>query len=337
MRKLFSFLLALSFVLQVPTVAWGQQTRFEQLLHLQHQAQHHVQNTPYSRDLLFYISALLLYAHMHKFSAYEFKMALTQELSQFSSSAQPRRPEFSFRHMYAQKTRPVASDVQLSLFPDEPAPAKPAPAKKEDLSWLDKEPETLKPTKKPQKTTLFAEIEPPAQPIKKSYLSRRIEEKYKHTSFFFKLTQEEIEGLFQRLNQASAINYKYGKDAAYKFLSEMADKYPKAQVLFLQAKHLLLGGVLLFAIDQLLDLSFEDPSFSRLARNPYLFINASEQELKLLAENPQSLPYAQLLVSSLEELAATSVSQEEIEYIRAVNHSFRQSTTSPALRQGVRY
>ncbi len=336
MRRFILFITALAFICSSYTLAWGQQTRFQQLLALQTQAKSYAQQSPYARDLLLYISATLLWAHMAKVPVYQFKMALTQELSQISPSSRHSFTEHSFQHMFAKRAKPVADEAQLSLFPEETPAPKPTTPKKEDLSWLDEAPEALAPTKKPQGESLFPELEK-AAPVKKSYLSRRIEERYGHTNYFHKLSQEEIEGLFQRLNQAAAINYKSGKAAAHKFLSDMANKYPKAQVLFLQAKHLLLGGVLLIIADQLIDFSLENQSFERMLRNPQLFLEASPEELVSLAENPQVLEYAQLLTASLEEMTYVSVSEEELAYIRSYNQNMRQTRQSSRLRQSVTY
>ncbi len=319
-----------------PSLLWGQQTRTEQLLHLQHQARHYASLNPHTRDLLLYVSAYLLWAYMEKLPAYQFKMALTQELSQINPSAyRSVQPQHSFSHMFAKK-RAVSDADQLSLFPEEKAPVRPAPAKENDLSWLDQTDEALRPTQKPQTNSLFPELEQAAQP-KKSYLSRRIEERYGHTNYFLKLTQEEREGLFQRLNQAAAINHKSGKAAAHKFLYDMSNKYPRAHILFLQAKHLLLGGILLLVADNMIDFCLENQSMNRLLRNPQLFLEASEQEIALLAQDPQAVPYAQLLVASLEEIAPVSVSDEELAYIRSSIRRTEQSAQNQSLRQTLSY
>ena len=334
MRKFFTLLILLAYTCSPSAFVWGQNTSAEQLFSLQKQARHYASQSEHSRDLLFYISATLLWAYMEKLPALQLKMALTQELNQISVSSHSWHTEHSFNQMFAKKA--AADPSQLSLFPQEAAPTQPPTPKKEDLSWLDEPQEALRATKKAQENSLFPELEVAKQP-KKSYLSRRIEERYGNTNYFRKLSQEEIEGLFQRLNQAAAINYKSGKEAAQKFLADMANKYPKAQVLFLQARHLLLGGALLLLVDQLVDFSSENQSLYRLVRNPELFLEATREDLALLAEHPQSVEYANLLVLSLQEMASSSLSDEELAYIQSVNQQTRQSQQNKPLRYTIGY
>lgn len=338
MKKILSFFIIFSF-LSASFPAYCQTgQRTQQLLDLQHQAHSLLQTNPlaqeYIRDILAYTGAVLLIAHLKKFSQQQLKAAIATQLQNIPSSAHAPislLPQNTPYYMAAKKT--AADPAQLSLFPDEaPAPkSAPAPAK-EDLSWLDAPQEPLKSTRPKPSPELFDDPQFQSKKPQKSYLSKRVEAEYGQTNLFKKLTPQEIEGLFQRLDQAAAIHAKSGKETAQRFLHDMANKYPRAQILFISAKRMLLGGVLLLVADRFIRWGQEDASFQRFLANPQLFLQADAQEISILAQNPQSLQYAQLLVEGLKEITHADIGQEEVHFMRQATRQMHQEKQALQLK-----
>ena len=287
-------------------------------------------------QLLTLITGTLLLAQAKQLSRQQFKTALAQQFQEIKGGAFSRHsstlPELSSRFMWAKKATPPADPNQLSLFPDE-APSTATPAKpNKDLSWLDEKPAELKPTKIRDEASLFAE--PEFQPKKaKSAFAQRVEREHAGMQCLEKLTQEERAGLIQRLNQAAAINYKHGKTAAQKFLYDMGQKYPRARAIFFSARHMLWGVGLLVIADQIFTYSQGDAFFNRLVQNPHLFLNASEEEIEILAQHEQSVAFAELLVEGLKDLSQVPLTQEDEKNIQEMLH--RQKVLSQPILQNV--
>ena len=299
------------------------------LFQLQAQAHSILQQNPqmqqYIKDILIYSSAVLLMAQMKQLSMQQFKAALETDLQEIAHIRQRPLPKYTPGRPYYMAAKKTAADpAQLSLFPEEAPAPKPAP-KKEDLSWLDAAQEELKSTRTAPAAELFEEAEFQAKKPKKSYLSKRIEQEYGNTNHFKKLTAQEIEGVYQRLDQAAAIHYKSGKEAAQKFLHEMANKFPKAQILFISAKRMLLGAALLMVADRFIQFGQENQSLQRLIANPYLFLQADENQIAVLAQNPQAVQYAELLVQGLEEIARTPITDKDVSYLKKSTEQLQQN------------
>ncbi|MBR3899600.1 MAG: hypothetical protein IKJ44_04935 [Elusimicrobiaceae bacterium] len=336
MKRFFSFLAVMGLLFNSSFCYGNTPQRAGRLLQLQAQAHAILQTNPqtqqYIKEILLYSSAVLLMAQMKQLSAQQFRAALAADLQEVAQLRTRPLPKYTPGRPYYMAAKKAATDpAQLSLFPEEAPAPKPAP-KKEDLSWLDAPQEELKSTRPTPAAELFEEAEFQTKKPQKSYLSKRVEKEYGHTNLFKKLTPQETQGLFQRLDQAAAINAKSGKEAAQKFLHEMANKFPKAQILFISAKRMLLGAVLFMVADHFIQFGQENPSLQRLMANPHLFLQADENQIALLAQDPQAVQYAELLVQGLEEIAQTPITAEDIAYMRKSTEQMQQSRRNEQLQ-----
>lgn len=315
--------MAIALFLTSSPVMAQQSYRKHQLLRLQSQANSLINSSAESKkrltQLLTLVTGTLLLTQTKHLSQQQFKTALAQQVQDIKAARLSRTPsalpELSSRFMMAKKAKPTADPSQLSLFPDE-APAKaPAASPNKDLSWLDEAPPQLKPTKIHDENFLFSD--PQFQSKRpKSAFAQKVEREHMGLACWEKLTQEERAGLIQRLNQAAAIRCKHGREAAQKFLFDMGQKYERARIIFFRARNMLWGVGLLLVANELLTHSQEDAFFARLVQNPQLFLNASEEEIEVLAQHEESVSYAELIVTSLEELSNIPLTQEDEKMIQ---------------------
>ena len=178
----------------------------------------------------------------------------------------------------------------------------------DDLNWLDMPDRPLQ-TARPPANSLF---DSPQTIQPQSYLSKRILKKYKER--ISQLPSAERESLIQTLDEAVSYRRKFGRAAALKFLKQKASLSSRTSFYFVMARRMLLSVRILLAAHFTLQPD-KSALLERLAENPSLFIDATEQDLRHLAAHEPAVSYCRSLAHTLDLLASTPFSEQEINHI----------------------
>lgn len=202
------------------------------------------------------------------------------------------------RHLFAKRRSWGLIDDLFDLPPT-------ASHGQKDLSWLDKPSQPLAP--RPAQPSLFDE---PVKEIKpKTFLSKYIMENYRPR--ISRLPLSEQQGLIEVLDEAVLRKQKSGRQNALKFLEQKAFQSSSTSLYLVIAKRMLVVTGILAVTDLLVSSSFSDKTMERLAANPALFLDATDEQLHRLARYPQALSYCRQIVQAVELLAATPLTEEE--------------------------
>ena len=316
-KKWISVSVCFGLLLQSGTAAWaGTPSRLEELRQLQQQARaalaQHPQRADYIRNLLTLSAGAAMMAAL----AEQTQARAVQAFVSARDEARFPRPKTTFsprssadnRMLLARKKAP---ELTGNLFDPPPAPAPapaPTPAPQKDLSWLYEPEQPLVPKNK--QPTLF---EMPKGEVKpNTYLSKRIWEIYKYRMDL--LTPGEKEAVIEALDEAVAYKKAAGRQAALDFLDKKASLCSRTSIYFDLARRMLVIGAVLAVADFCFS-SISEDMVKRMAHNPVLFLDASEEDLARLARNPQSTEYGRHIAQAVQMLADMPLSAAEQRWI----------------------
>lgn len=177
-----------------------------------------------------------------------------------------------------------------------------------DLSWLDEPQKPVAPRPQTQ-PDLFGNTTKEIRP--NTYLSKQIFKNYWPRLDMLPLSEQQ--GLMEALDEAVARKKAGGRQMALRFLEQKAAQSASTSLYFVIAKRMLVFGGLLLASDAYFDAMYSnDKMLHRLANNPLLFVDADEQELAVLAQNPQAVDLCAQITHALSLMAESHFDAQEL-------------------------
>lgn len=332
-RPFLSLLLsgALLFSAGMPTCA-GQPQRYEQLLSLRQQTRRALsarpERTAYLRQLLTLSAGAALLSTLSvaaqnqqaQWALADIRAQLQTALRQ--NAASPLKgPQ---RRLFAKK-RSSHDGFVGSLFDEvkEAQPAKAAPKAtpkpEKDLSWLFEPFETPAPAPKPG--SLFPEETPaPTKAEPKTYLSKRIMKEYEPRLSRFPLSEQQ--GLVEILDEAVLRKKKEGYASAIRFLQQKSYRTAHVSLYLIIAQRMLLLTGIFAAADYLLQADVPSAALHRLAANPLLLADATDEDLAVLATDPQAVPLCRTIAQATQVLSDMELSAQEQQYLLSLRSSY---------------
>ena len=293
--KLLSIFLSCCLLYQSAWPAWAAANANKQeLIRLQTQAKQtlakHPQTENYIRQILLLSAETAILTALASQSQKRLALAFisAKEDPVFSVPQRSLPSKEQNRMLFAKKPK-----IELSgnLF-DQP-PAKP----KRDLSWLEEPDRPLKP--RPQQPTLFDL--PPTEVKPKTFLSKQILERFQVR--INRLPISEKQALIETIDEAVLIQRKHGRHAAWEFLEKKAFQSSTTSLYLVMAQRALWAMSILLVVGFFMHPVSSEKMTQRLARNPTLFLDASEEQLEQLSHHPQAVDFAKSIVQTVDLLA----------------------------------
>lgn len=304
MKKLFSVILSFLWLFTgVPLTlhAEGFAQRLAALKKLQQQARQYLQadnaKGNYLRQLLVLSAAgAALQAGLEATSAKAAHAVAGIRNASLTAKPKPLSPSAASAryHMFAKK-----QELTGDLF---------AQPQAKDLSWLDAPQEPVAPRPQ-QEASLFGPASQEVRP--NTYLSKRIMKNYRPR--LERLPLSEQQGLIQALDEAVARKKSGGMQMALRFLEQKAAQSSTTSLYFIIAKRMLVFGGILLATDAYLNAMASDSKMlQRVANNPLLFIDAGEDDLAALAQNPHALALCTQITRAVTQMAQSPFEAQEL-------------------------
>lgn len=324
LRPFLSLLLSFSLLLSVPASAYARQPqRYEQLLSLREQTRRALsarpERTAYLRQLLTLSAGAALVATLSAAAqTQQTQLALADIRARLQTALRQNAAaplKGAQRHLFAKKQ---SNDAWMgSLFDEVEEAAAPAakPAPQTDLSWLDEPFE--KPAPAPKTGSLFPEQTPaPTKAEPKTYLSKRIMKQYEPR--LSRLPLAEQQGLVEMLDEAVLRKKKYGYASAIRFLEQKSYHTAHVSLYLIIAKRMLLLTGIFVVTDYFLHAAERSAALQRLAANPLLLADAADEDLAVLAADPQAVPLCQSIAQAATALADMELSAQERQFIESL-------------------
>ncbi len=305
--KFLSAFLSCCLLCQSTLPAWAAANANKaELLRLQTQAKQILAKRPdaenYIRQILLLSAETVLLTALANQSQKRLALAFVsaKKESVFSAPRAPLTAGKQNRMLFAKKSK---IELTGNLFDQQP----PAPPKK-DLSWLDRPNTPLTP--KPQQPALFDM--PPAEVTPKTFLSKRILKKYEIR--ISRLPLAEKQALIETLDEAVLRQKANGRYAAWEFLEKKAFQSSSTSFYLIIAQRMLWAMSILLIVGFFMHPASETMT-QRLAENPALFLDASEEELEQLSHHPQAVDFAKSIVQTIDVLAQSLPASADLQDI----------------------